>query len=132
MISENEYKEYVDFVTGLFQENCDVKGEEWLLHAAMGLVTESAEVMDLLKKHFFYNRELDKTKLKDELGDILFYWVGFVNRLGVSFEEIVDMNTAKLATRFPNGYTDKHANKRNEKAEQAAQQKVVEKEKQTN
>ena len=38
-----------------------------LVHAAMGLVTESGEFLDAIKKHMFYNKPLDKANLKEEL-----------------------------------------------------------------
>lgn len=44
-----------------------------LLHCATGLVTESAELVDAIKKHVFYGKSLDVVNIKEELGDILWY-----------------------------------------------------------
>ena len=41
--------------------------EDLLEHMAYGLITESAEIMDALKKHKFYGRELDVRNLKEEI-----------------------------------------------------------------
>jgi len=114
---EEDIERYVDFVLGLFQCRRKVEGKDWLEHGAMGLVTESAEVLDMVKKHFFYGRPLDMTKLKDELGDILFYWTGVVEKSGLCAEEIIQANVRKLTVRYPNGYTDERANSRDENAE---------------
>lgn len=42
-----------------------------ILHAAIGCVTESGELLDSLKKQIFYGRELDVVNVKEEAGDIL-------------------------------------------------------------
>lgn len=44
-----------------------------LLHCATGLVTESAELVDCIKKHVFYGKPLDVVNIKEEIGDILWY-----------------------------------------------------------
>ena len=44
-----------------------------ILHAAIGCVTESGELLDALKKQIFYGRELDVVNVKEEAGDILWY-----------------------------------------------------------
>ena len=44
-----------------------------LLHAGMGLSTESAEILDSLKKHIFYGKPLDEVNLKEEMGDLFWY-----------------------------------------------------------
>ena len=41
-----------------------------LLHAAMGLCTESGEFMDMMKKHILYGKTIDEVNLKEELGDL--------------------------------------------------------------
>ena len=84
-----------------------------LLHMAMGLVTEASEVMDLLKKHMAYNRPLDRKKLVDELGDVLFYLVGALIDQGLTLEDVIKINMAKLKTRYPDGYNHQSANNRN-------------------
>lgn len=44
-----------------------------LLHCATGLVTESAELVDAIKKHVFYGKPLDVVNIKEEIGDLLWY-----------------------------------------------------------
>lgn len=46
---------------------------ERLLHAAIGLCTESGELLDAYKKHIFYGKPLDHVNIKEELGDICWY-----------------------------------------------------------
>ena len=71
-----------------------------LLHAAIGLCTESGEVQDALKKHLFYGKPLDKVNLAEELGDIFWYMAILADTLGVSFDEIQEKNIAKLKARY--------------------------------
>lgn len=71
-----------------------------LLHAAMGCVTESGELMDQLKKHIVYNRPLDVVNFQEELGDILWYIQLACNVLGVSFTQLMIQNAKKLQVRF--------------------------------
>lgn len=40
-----------------------------LTHAGMGLVTEAAEFIDVLKKYSMYGKEIDIHNLAEELGD---------------------------------------------------------------
>src|SRR3989304_5173811 len=42
-------------------------------HAVKGLVTESAELTDALKKHLIYGKILDEVNLLEEAGDQLWY-----------------------------------------------------------
>lgn len=88
-----------------------------LLHAAMGLVTEAGEFLDALKKHIFYGKPLDKTNLVEELGDT-FWYIGVASDvLGISFEEIMQINHNKLFTRYSKGFSAEEANNRDLDAE---------------
>lgn len=87
-----------------------------LLHAAIGLAGESGELIDTVKKHLIYGKELDLENVKEELGDILFFAAMAANALGVSLEEIAESNFAKLSKRYPNGvFTQKDAIERLDK-----------------
>lgn len=71
-----------------------------LLHSAMGLVTESSEFLDALKKFIFYGKELDLVNLKEEIGDLFWYCAIACDELEVSFEEIQVMVISKLRKRY--------------------------------
>lgn len=78
----------------------------------MGLVTEASEVMDAIKKSMFYNRELDKTNLKEEGGDILWYLAIMFDELGTDFGPEMTRVIEKLKARFPDAFTEEDANNR--------------------
>ena len=114
-----KYLEFAKYVGYLSNPNFAI-GEEQLLHASMGLVTESAECLDILKKCYAYHRPFDVDKFKDELGDVLHYLTMASNTLGISIEDLMDINYAKLSVRYPDGYSDNCANNRDVVAEQKA------------
>jgi NTP pyrophosphatase (non-canonical NTP hydrolase) len=76
-----------------------------LAEFCLGLAGETGEVCDLIKKHWRDNRDLDLDKLKKELGDVLWYVTMIGSRFGLALEEIAAANTAKLAARYPDGFT---------------------------
>lgn len=96
-----------------------------LLHMVMGMVTEAAELLDLLKKHMAYDRPLDIKKFKDELSDLGFYHLGAIVEINSCLREIMEINRAKLEARYPNGYSHDRANKRNLDAEAQAMNNVI-------
>lgn len=83
-----------------------------LIHAGLGLATEAAEFQDMLKKHIMYGKPIDKVNLAEEIGDTLWYCALALRTLGFSFEEIMDKNISKLKARFPDKFTEYHAQNR--------------------
>lgn len=76
-----------------------------LENGCLGLAGESGECCDLLKKHFFQGHELDKAKMLDELGDVLWYIGETAAGIGVTLEEVAIHNIEKLKTRYPDGFS---------------------------
>ena len=94
----------------------DLTTNERLGLCGLGLSGEIGEVTDLLKKHLYHrnSKPLDVEKLKDELGDVLWYYFVLLDTLGLSFEEVMAANAAKLEERHPSGFnphysSDSHA-----------------------
>lgn len=83
-----------------------------ITHAAMGLCTEAGEFMDALKKHTFYNRQLDRVNLIEELGDLFWYMAIACDELGVTFEQVQGRNIAKLKARYPDRFCSDKAQNR--------------------
>lgn len=90
-----------------------------LLHGALGLCTEAGEIQDALKRKVMYGKELDLTNIKEEVGDLLWYCALILDEVGSSFEEVMEMNIAKLKKRYPQGFTEQDALNRNLEAESA-------------
>ncbi len=83
-----------------------------LLHGSMGVATESSELLDAIKKHVFYGKPLDKVNLIEEMGDLFWYLAIIADELGVSFEEVLQKNSEKLALRYGEGFSSSKAVKR--------------------
>ena len=108
---KNETMTYSEFVSSRLKPGSDViptltDTKADLIHCAVGVSGESGEVLDLLKKHVFNNRDLDREKLIEELGDIEFYLQGIRTAIGVSRDEVISVNVGKLSKRYQNGYSD--------------------------
>lgn len=85
------------------------RANQRLLHGAMGLCTESGEFLDQLKKHIYYGRDLDATNLEEEVGDMFWYMAIICDQLGVSFEDLMTQNIAKLKARYGEKFTEDRA-----------------------
>jgi NTP pyrophosphatase (non-canonical NTP hydrolase) len=97
-------KRFQQHVNTLFVKPDDTIGRT--VHAAVGISGEAGEVLDMIKKSWIYGKDLDRTKLVLEMGDILFYYFALMAQHGITLDEIAEANYAKLAARYPQGYTD--------------------------
>ena len=76
----------------------DLTTNERLGLCGLGLAGEIGEVTDLLKK-FLYHRNgkpLDVKKLKDELGDVLWYYFVLLDTVGLTFKRVAPANATRL------------------------------------
>jgi len=88
-----------------------------ILHAVMGLSTESGELLDAVKKHYFYGKPLDETNLIEEMGDIFWYLGVLADVLGTTFEEVQRLNILKLQKRYGEKFNKEGALHRDLEAE---------------
>ena len=88
-----------------------------LLHAAMGMATEAAELIDMLKKHLFYGKPLDMVNASEEVGDELWYVGLAIDVMKTTMNEVLTQNNRKLRLRFPEQFTEHHAENRDLGAE---------------
>ena len=78
-----------------------------VLTAAIGMLAESGEFTEILKKMVFQGKEFNEDNrfhMKRELGDILWYWIQGCIALGYTPDEVMDENIKKLEARYPNGF----------------------------
>ena len=90
-----------------------------LLHAAMGIVTEAGELMDMLKKHLFYGKPVDWANAKEELGDVSWYWRLGLDAADSSMVENLLTNVRKLKARYAGKFSEHAALNRNLMVERA-------------
>lgn len=75
-----------------------------IFNAALGLGGEAGEVQDIIKKHEFQGHDLVLDDVKNELGDVLWYVALMCETLGISLDEVMEMNLTKIKKRYPNGF----------------------------
>ncbi|HEY9229915.1 MAG TPA: nucleoside triphosphate pyrophosphohydrolase family protein [Gemmatimonadaceae bacterium] len=76
-----------------------------LIDASAGLAEEAAEVLGLIRKRLFQQRDVDDVKLTEELGDVLWCLAVTADTLGVPLSRVADYNQAKLKARHPDGWS---------------------------
>lgn len=90
-------------------------GAHWI-HMALGVSGEAGELIDAIKKAAIYRRPLDLENVIEELGDLEFYMEGLRASMGITREETLKHNLAKLAKRYEGyQYTDQAAQERRDK-----------------
>ncbi len=125
----SDYQDFVDMVTSDASKNMDDFGDALdimdeqgveptrLMTASIGLSGEVGEFNDIVKKCLFQGKEMDEnvvTHLKKELGDIMWYIAQGCIALGTDIEELIDINTAKLKDRYPDGFDGFRSDNRDE------------------
>jgi NTP pyrophosphatase (non-canonical NTP hydrolase) len=91
-----------------------------LLHYTMGLSTEAAEVLDIIKAYVAYNRDIDLDHLQEELGDCLWFISRLCDYLRTDMGVLMDKNIAKLEQRYGDKFSADRELKRDKLAELAA------------
>ena len=99
-------KNYYEFGQRLAVLNEEGFPTERLLTAAVGMSAEAGEFTEIIKKIIFQGKPVNEENLfhlKRELGDIMWYIAQACMGLGISLEEVVQMNFDKLSARYPEG-----------------------------
>lgn len=120
MITSENYVENVlrtDAVNEQMLERLSSVETVRLLHAAIGMCTESAELLDMLKKHIFYGKPIDWVNAKEEVGDNQWYVGLAIDVMRTTMNEVLTVNINKLKLRYPEKFTESDAIKRDIVAE---------------
>lgn len=94
-----DYKSYADFHSGDVSARLD--------YAVIGLVTESAKVLDIIKKTKKNLGALDREKVKEELGDLVWYLNLTLDEMNISFDEILQNSLDKIDRKYPKDDAEK-------------------------
>ena len=114
------YNKHADLFVGTIElaivKDVEITPEQCeLLHAAIGIAGEAGELLDAVRKHVFDWQPLDRENVIEELGDLNFYFEAACQAIGVSREDIEELNMAKLFERYKDGYSDQQAQERKDK-----------------
>lgn len=126
-----EYTAFVDSVTSEVSRNDELFSARFqelseklegnysrLDNAIAGLTGESGEVADVWKKVKYHGLEYTpevKEMFIKELGDLCWYLFQTALALGVSIDEIIDCNVAKLKNRHSNGFSSDYLKNKKDK-----------------
>lgn len=80
--------------------------------ACLGLGGECGEILDHFKKWRYQGHEIDFDKLREELGDILWYAALMAHSLNTDLETVAEENIKKLQKRYPEGFTPERSKNR--------------------
>ena len=102
-----ELKEYQE--KSMRTLNNSIKASSQILNMLLGMSGETGEVVDLFKKHLFQGHDLDMDKLKEELGDVMYYIVNLCNLYDIELEDVIEGNHNKLLKRYPEGFSEERS-----------------------
>ena len=85
--------------------NPALDAERRLMDAAAGLAEEAGEVLGQVRKALYVGHPLDRERLTKELGDALWCLAAAATALDLPLGRVAEANLAKLAKRFPDGFT---------------------------
>ena len=98
-----DHAAYIKRLNDLQELGCNISR---LDTAASGLSAESGEFMEIVKKMKFQGKpwnDENKEHLTKELGDIMWYAAQAAMALGVRLDDVIYINTLKLAKRYSGG-----------------------------
>lgn len=75
-------------------------------NGARGLASDAGEVSACVQKWLEYGKPLDAVNLLTELGDCAWRMNQIMKAMGWTWEDVFKANIAKLAKRFPDGFSD--------------------------
>ena len=78
-------------------------GDKRFLENTMGLIGETGEFFEKLKKHKRDDTPLDKQGVTLEAGDMFFYFQAILNLLNIKLEDVIKENMKKLDSREKRG-----------------------------
>lgn len=101
-----------DYQTAALRTAMEKTPREIIEYCAHGLAGEAGEVSEIIKKHYYHGHDLDPQQLMDECGDILWYTAILTYALGFTLGYTAEHNIAKLARRYPEGFSEERSQNR--------------------
>lgn len=91
--------------------------EQLITNGVLGANGEAGEIADILKKAMFQGHELDREKMIEECGDLLWYCAILAQGLGTTLGQIAHQNIEKLQKRYPDGFDPERSKNRESESE---------------
>jgi hypothetical protein len=80
-----------------------------LFHGILGKITEAGELLHQLSESLAGIQPIDEVNVIEEMGDDSWYDAEVLTALGVTYEQIWDLNIKKLKARYPQKFTEEAA-----------------------
>lgn len=113
-LSDGKLLPYAEFVKALFKRE---SFRHMADHARGGVCEEAGELSTAIKRHVVYNKAPDIHNIIEELGDLRFFMQAVMGLYGISEQQVLQHNAAKLMVRYEElEYSDQAAQKRADKA----------------
>ena len=108
-MTPNEYQELALKTESHIEKLQLIGNEVRVLHAAIGIATEAGELLDALKKQFYYLKIRDPVNIMEEFGDLLWYIAIGLDACGSTMEQAMERNIAKLKARYGDKFSSEAA-----------------------
>ncbi len=102
-----------------YQKICDKTAKkdyaspnEEILTWGCGITGEAGDVASCIKKTHAHGND-QRSGTRENIGDTFWYIAMICNFYGWNMDEILEENIAKLKARFPNGFTEEDAGRKN-------------------
>lgn len=89
-------------------QNNKLTPHERLEHALFGLCSEVGEIHSIYQKAY-QGHTVDPVKVKDEMGDALWFLAELSDVLGLRLDAVARENIRKLMARYPDGFSEEHS-----------------------
>lgn len=102
-------KELTDHLENVVNKTWNYAGrsdtwQDQISNATLGLSGETGEVADQVKKMLYHTQRpigFHREKLVSELGDVMYYYLKFLDLMGIVLDEVLEENKRKLQSRHP-------------------------------
>jgi NTP pyrophosphatase (non-canonical NTP hydrolase) len=82
--------------------------EKEIVNWGLGVAGEAGDLAGCIKKTVFHKND-QVAGIRENIGDTMWYLAMICNCYGWDFEEVLQENIDKLAKRYPQGFTEKDA-----------------------
>ncbi len=89
--------------------NTDLSPDLFLATLGLGIGGEGGEIEDTIKKVVGHDHQMGYHKMREELGDLLWYIAAIANVYGIPLADIAERNIVKLRHRYPNGFSSERS-----------------------
>jgi NTP pyrophosphatase (non-canonical NTP hydrolase) len=76
-----------------------------IVYNALKAAGEAGEIADLVGKWIGQGHELDRERVIKEMGDVLWHLNDLADGLGITLNDVAQMNIEKLRGRYPDGFS---------------------------